>query len=173
MGNYVLQYALDDPSLISRTALFDNVILVAADVNNRDHEVSIGSCASSPSLNILHPQLWCNRIKVRNRLYIVINEHDKPLEISKLLPGDEQETRLGHSLVNLSCPHAIYVDVTNHVATDVEGSHAYFARAQANPAVSGMFGAMYNGKAVERQLTFNHRWFYELQGVHAAAFDNN
>lgn len=70
-------------------ALFDNILLVAADTNNKAHES------------------WVNKIVVQNRVYIVINEDDFALVASRAKLDDKQPARLGHFVQNLIAEQAI------------------------------------------------------------------
>jgi putative ubiquitin-RnfH superfamily antitoxin RatB of RatAB toxin-antitoxin module len=107
MGNYVLKYALQPSAAAAGRLIFDNVSLVAADANNDAHET------------------WVERIQVRNRLYVMINENDFALAWSRRKPGQAQRVRLGHYLANLMARNARYLDVTG--AHGVDNAHGYFA----------------------------------------------
>lgn len=136
MGNYVLKHTLKTSDNATSNLVFDNICLVAADANNHDH------------------QAWVEKLDVRKRLYVVINEDDFALRASRIKPGEEQKARLGHSLINLNAINAHYVDLTEqpHVGSD----HAYFkgSSVKRNPAIRAMFDAMFKGKAVEKSLRY-------------------
>lgn len=136
MGNYVLKYALQPGAAAARTLIFDNVALVAADTNHDGHAT------------------WVERIQVRNRLYIVINENDFALNWSRRKPGDAQRVRLGHYLRNLVARNAYYIDVTH--ARGVGNSHGYFRDkpVEQNPALRDLFHAAFEGGRAEEALVF-------------------
>ncbi|MEE4187168.1 MAG: alpha/beta hydrolase, partial [Roseobacter sp.] len=106
MGNYVLKYAIKPSSSGLRDLVFDNISLIAADVNNEDHAQ------------------WVQHLSVRNRVFVVINENDGALKWSRRKPGDAQKERLGHYLRNLTASNAYYLDVTR--STGVGSEHSYF-----------------------------------------------
>lgn len=136
MGNYVLKYAVGPSSAATRDLVFDNVCLAAADANNPDH-----------------PQ-WVERIQVRNRLYIVINEDDYALAWSRRKPGQEQLERLGNYLRNLTARNAYYVDVTG--APWVKNAHGYFTGqpVEKNAALRHFFTAAFEGRRGEPDLRY-------------------
>jgi esterase/lipase superfamily enzyme len=137
MGCYLLKYALRPSSAASRELIFDNITLAAADANNAAHEV------------------WVEELRVRNRLYITINENDFALEWSRRKPGDEQLARLGDYLLNLIATNARYLDVTR--ADAVGNAHNYFTGepVQRNQGLKGMFfRALTGGRAEDRDMTF-------------------
>lgn len=106
MGNYVLKHASLPSNSSLRRLVFDNVLLVAADVNNPGHVD------------------WVDMIPARNRVYVVINERDHALKWSRLKPGMEQLPRPGHHAKNLVSRSVYYVDVTE--ADGVDDNHSYF-----------------------------------------------
>jgi len=136
MGNYVLKYALGPSGAAARDLVFDNVSLVAADTNNPGHEQ------------------WVERIQVRSRLYISINEDDYALGWSRRKPGEAQQERLGHYLKNLIARNARYVDVTG--APWVRNDHAYFKGkpAEKNAALRAFFTAAFTGGRAEADLRY-------------------
>jgi esterase/lipase superfamily enzyme len=136
MGNYVLKYALGPSNVGSRELVFDNVSLVAADANNAAHEV------------------WAERIQVRNRLYIVINEDDFALAWSRRKPGQEQLERLGQYLKNLIARNARYIDVTG--ADAVGNAHGYYTGkpVKKNQALLAVFKAAFEGGRAEDALRY-------------------
>jgi len=139
MGNYLFENLVISTEYAGETLLFDNVIMVAADVNNHKH------------------QDWTRKIKYRKRLYVLINEKDHALRISQLKPGKEQKVRLGNFTKNLSSPNVVYIDVTN--ATGVNSSHAYFEEPpiKENVKLKKLFKTIVNGEEVENELTYkNH-----------------
>lgn len=136
MGNYVLKYALRPSAAAAGKLIFDNVSLVAADANNQDHPA------------------WVERIQVRNRLYIVINENDFALAWSRRKPGAEQRARLGHYLKNLIARNACYLDITG--AEGVGNAHGYFTGGpvERNTALKALFQAAFTGGRAEESLRY-------------------
>jgi esterase/lipase superfamily enzyme len=136
MGNYVLQYAFRPNNAASRRLVFDNVSLISADANNKNH------------------QEWVESIQVRNRLYITINEDDYALAWSRRKPGDEQLDRLGNYLRNLSALNAYYIDVTG--APSVGSAHNYFTGlpVENNPSLNAFFADAFEGRRGEKVLRY-------------------
>lgn len=136
LGNYVLKYATRPSSAASRTLVFDNVALLAADTNNLGHRD------------------WVELLQVRNRLYILINEDDYALAWSRRKPGDEQSDRLGSYVRNLNAGNAYYIDATD--APAVENSHNYFTGkpVQQNQALRDFFAAAFEGRRGEKDLQY-------------------
>ncbi len=138
MGSYLFKRLLQSSVYQGETLLFDNIALLAADVNNPGHAE------------------WVDRVQYRNRLYITINEDDFALAASRLKPGPQQLARLGHWIQNLNSRNAIYLDFTD--AEHVGNSHAYFwDDALDNPIVKRVFEDAFNGRRVERGLEYNSR----------------
>lgn len=132
MGNYLFERTLKSTALRGSQLVFDNILLVAADVNNLGHAE------------------WVEQIQVRNRLYVTINEDDYALRASRMKGGDDQQARLGHWPHNLTARNAIYVDFTN--AAHVGVSHAYFeGDALKNNGVVKFFHAALHGLRAEDQ----------------------
>jgi len=138
MGNYLLKYSLNTSENSTSNAVFDNICLVAADTNNKQHA------------------RWVEKLDPRNRLYIVINEDDSALKASRIKPGKEQLARLGHYLKGLNSENANYVDVTE--ADEVGSEHSYFKgkSVKDNPKLKEVFKFMFNGKTVEHLLDYVH-----------------
>jgi len=136
MGNYLYKHVFASSLSNSRRLVFDNVLLVAADVNNEDH-------AS-----------WVEQIPARRRVYITINEKDAALQASRLKMGDAQKARLGHCRSGLVAKNAVYVDVTG--AQHVEGSHAYFeGKAIENKKIRTFFRRAFNGEDADSNLIYD------------------
>jgi esterase/lipase superfamily enzyme len=137
MGNYVFKHTLKSLDNTTSRLVFDNICLVAADTNNKNH------------------RQWVGQLDVRKRVYVVINEDDYALKFSRRKPGDEQLARLGHSTTQLNSPNAHYVDVTD--APAVGNDHGYFKgdAVDSNAVLRNLFDAMFNGKAVEDQLVYH------------------
>jgi len=135
MGNYLYKHLLMSTASEGTELCFDNVILVAADANNKDHEI------------------WVDRIECRVRTYVTINENDTALAASRAKSGQDQLARLGHYLGNLGSRRAHYINVTD--ASWVRTSHAYFeGMALKNKALEQFFNDALNGKRAENAL--NH-----------------
>lgn len=117
--------------------IFDNVCLVAADTNNKDHA------------------FWVDRIRARNRIYIAINEDDKALAVSRMKSRDDQLARLGHYPYRLDSRSAVYVNFTDEKAVS-KNSHAYFegSTIRDNPKVKRFFKDAFNGKGAEDRLAY-------------------
>ncbi|NNE07704.1 MAG: alpha/beta hydrolase [Gemmatimonadetes bacterium] len=136
MGNYLYKQVLSSSIYRAGPMLFDNVVLVAADANNEDHPA------------------WIDRIAVRNRIYITINEDDSALLASRMQGGEEQKARLGHYLYDLHSRRAVYVDFTD--APQVLDSHSYFeGRAIQNGKIKRFFQQAFNGERAEANLKFD------------------
>jgi esterase/lipase superfamily enzyme len=136
MGNYLFKHLLKSSAYEGTRLLFDNVLLVAADANNKDHAQ------------------WVDKIQCRNRVYITINENDKALRVSRLKAGEEQEARLGSYPYNLDSQRAVYVDFTR--TEKVGDSHAYFEGApMENDRVRTFFKAALNGETAEIDLKYD------------------
>ncbi|WP_196138645.1 alpha/beta hydrolase [Aliikangiella sp. G2MR2-5] len=144
MGNYVFKKTLGSSGSSSAKLVFDNICLVAADTNNSAHSV------------------WVDKLDVRKRVYIVINENDYALKASRIKPGDEQKARLGHFLKGLNSETAYYIDVTK--AKLVGSDHSYFVGgALNNKKIKWIFSKMFKGETVEERLNFDaSRNLYQL-----------
>lgn len=135
MGNYLFKCLLSSSVYRATSLIFDNVVLVAADTNNEDHDD------------------WVEKIPARKRVFITINEDDHALRASCLKMGEAQKARLGHYLFELTAKNATYVDFTGapHVGT----SHAYFeGDPLKNAQVKAFFTAAFNGEAAEEALNY-------------------
>lgn len=136
MGNYVFKNTFKNSGNATSKLVFDNVCLVAADANNKNHA------------------RWVEKIDVRNRVNIVINEKDSALKASRMKPGDEQLARLGHYTKKLNSDNAHYIDITG--ADHVGSEHTYFKgdAVKKNAALKQMFHEMFNGRSVEGMLDY-------------------
>jgi esterase/lipase superfamily enzyme len=76
LGNYLLQNYIIDSAYENETAIFDNIVLCQADVDNKGH-------AS-----------WVDKIETGKRVYITINENDWVLKWSD---ANFQNDRLGRT----------------------------------------------------------------------------
>lgn len=135
MGNYVLKKTLLNGANATSKLVFDNICLVAADANNEHHAN------------------WVNKLDVRKRIYVVINENDFALRASRIKPGEEQQARLGHYVMKLNCDKVHYINLTD--ADFVGRQHSYFVGdAMKNTPLKQMFTAMFNGEVVEDRLNY-------------------
>ena len=137
MGNYVFKHAGVSSHSALRKLTFDNIALVAADVNNPGHAQ------------------WLENVPARNRLYVVINENDGALKWSRRKPGEEQHSRLGHYLRNLDADNAYYIDVTRN--TGVKEEHSYFkgSAIDKNATLRRIFSQIFEGEDAEKGLEFH------------------
>jgi esterase/lipase superfamily enzyme len=136
MGNYLFKHLLKSSVYEGTRLLFDNVLLVAADTNNKNHAQ------------------WVDKIQCRNRVYITINENDKALRVSRIKAGEEQQARLGHYTYNLNSQQAVYVNFTR--TAKVGDSHAYFEGVPIeNDRVRRFFAAALNGETAEIGLPYD------------------
>ena len=137
MGNYVLKHTLATSENATSKLVFDNICLVAADAYNHKHSD------------------WIGKLDVRKRIYVVINEDDYALKVSRIKPGQEQRARLGHYTKNLASPNAHYIDVTDveHVGSD----HGYFKgnAVRKNRDLWNIFQEMFRGNVVEHTLQYH------------------
>ncbi|GAC33111.1 alpha/beta hydrolase [Paraglaciecola polaris] len=136
MGNYLLKHSLMTSDNATSDLVFDNINLVAADSNNKNHAN------------------WLDCIDVRNRIHVVINEDDAALKASRVKPGKEQRARLGHYLKSLDSERAVYIDVT-----EVDGvgcKHSYYkgSAVTKNASLRALFNDLFNGNSVEKRLTY-------------------
>ena len=135
MGNYLYKHLLLSTASEGTELCFDNVILAAADANNKEHK------------------LWVDRIECRVRTYVTINENDSALAASRAKSGQDQLARLGAYLGALDSQRAYYVNFTD--APWVRTAHAYFeGMALKNKAIEKFFNEALNGRRAESDL--NH-----------------
>ena len=137
MGNYLVKHLMMSSIYQGETELFDNTILVAPDVNNEGHAE------------------WLDRIAVRRRLYVTVNEDDRALQASRLKFGKKQRARLGHSTQGLNSRHAVYLDFTR--ARHVGDGHSYFEGEiiRRNHKVKEVFRRMIHGERAEVDLAYD------------------
>jgi esterase/lipase superfamily enzyme len=137
MGNFLLKRLLDSSIYQGETLLFDNIIMLAADVNNKDHAE------------------WVDRIKFRNRLFVSINEDDFALAASRAKGGEQQQARLGHWIKNLNARHAMYLNFTE--GDLVDNSHNYYSDGNAlnNPNIRRVWQSAFNGGRAEQGLPYD------------------
>lgn len=144
MGNYLKKTLMVSSVYQRETLIFDNIVMIAADVNNKDHTA------------------WVDRIAHRKRIYITINENDYALMASRMKFGEQQLARLGHYTEQLRSNSAVYLDFTE--AKRVGNSHSYFEDDPIkNPNIFRAFDAMLNGQKAERGLAFDpHTGAYRI-----------
>lgn len=137
MGNYLFKRLLTSSVYQGETLLFDNIVMLSADVNNEGH----GD--------------WVDRVQFRHRLFITINEDDGALFASRAKSGDQQKARLGHWLHNLTARNATYLDFTD--AAYIQAHHNYFSDASAlrNESIRVLFERAFNGERAEQGLAFD------------------
>jgi esterase/lipase superfamily enzyme len=137
MGNYLFKRLLQSSIYQGETLLFDNIILLSADVNNKDHAE------------------WVDRVKHRNHLFITINEDDFALAAARAKDGEQQQARLGHWLKSLNSRNAFYINFTD--AQFIEAAHNYFSDNDPlkNPRVKQFFQTAFNGGRAEQGLVFD------------------
>ena len=137
MANYLFKRLLQSSIYQGETLLFDNIVMLSADVNNKEHAE------------------WVDRVKYRNRLFITINEDDFALRVSRAKGGEQQQARLGHWLKNLTARNGIYLNFTD--AQFVEDAHNYFSddRPLNNAKVKEVFQVAFNGGRAEQGLVFD------------------
>jgi len=136
MGNYVLKYATIPSDSSLSIPIFDNVCLVAADVNNKKHAE------------------WVQKIEARSGVYVVINKNDSALKWSRVKPGKAQQARLGHYLKSLNAVNATYIDVSS--AKYVDDDHSYFKDnpITKNQKLRTLFSDLFEGKKAEERLEY-------------------
>lgn len=137
MGNYLFKRLLKSSVYRGETLLFDNITMLAPDVNNHDHAT------------------WVDQIQYRNRLFIAINEDDTALLASRAKTGAEQKARLGHWIRNLNARNATYLNFTD--AEFVRAHHNYFTDEEVlrNPKIKEVFHRAFNGERAEQGLLFD------------------
>lgn len=136
MGNYLFKNLLSSSIYNGRELTFDNVVMAAADTNNKNHRE------------------WVDMIQARNRVYVTLNERDSALAASRIKGGEEQLARLGHYPYNLDSRQTVYVDFTG--APQVVDSHAYFEGTPArNKNVHRFFKEALHGETAETRLTYD------------------
>lgn len=135
MGNYLLKYATKPSGSAMRGLIFDNINMVAADTNSKNHREWVGSMES------------------RSGVYVVINEEDSALGFSRKKPGDEQLARLGHYLKGLDSPNATYLNVTSR---NVDDDHSYFKDkpVKGDDKLKAMFAALFEGRRPESKMKY-------------------
>lgn len=121
LGNYLFQNYVIDSAYENETAIFDNVVLCQADVDNKGHKS------------------WVDIIETGKRVYITINENDWVLKWSD---ANFQKDRLGRTAKNLNSSNATYFDFTD--GPNVGKTHGVFYK-KTNPVVKDFFSKVLNG----------------------------
>jgi hypothetical protein len=106
-------------------SLANNILMVAADVNNPGHRV------------------WCDKLSPRNGFtYVMINESDMALGFSEaLFSGPEQLSRLGNSNFNLVSQKITYLNLSS--PSHLGNLHKYFEGDV--PILSDIFPIIFSG----------------------------
>ena len=145
MGNYLYKSMLKSSITEGNQLVFDNVLLVAADTNSKDH------------IN------WVDKIRCRKRCYVTINENDQALAVSRAKFGEQQLARLGHYVRNLNSRQVYYINLTD--ASWVNKSHSYFDKkvVTRNSKVFEFFNQAINGEFAEKRLKYQSSGnYYEV-----------
>ncbi len=141
MGNYLFKHAVQSSVFDTDSAVFDNIVMAAADTNNEDHAE------------------WVDKINARKRIYIAINENDYALRASRMKLGDAQKARLGHYIRMLDAKRPFYIDFTD--LKSVGNSHSYFTEAKDNAAIKRFFSKAFCGDSAEQEL-----WYHASENIY-------
>lgn len=146
MGAYLYENLMrvGDPS--GHAFLFDNIVMVAPDCNSKDHAT------------------WIDKIKVKSRVFVCINERDQALRISEDMHGSDQLERLGQHLLELNSKRAHYINFTD--APRVRSLHSYFeGQPLKNKHVKSFFKSAFNGDLAENTIKdyIPHFNYYRVQ----------
>lgn len=135
LGNYLFQNYIIDSAYENETAIFENVILCQADIDNKDHS------------------RWVDLIETGKRVYVTINEDDWVLKWSD---ANFQKDRLGSTAKNLNSSNAVYFDFTG--GEGVKKTHGLFYK-KTNNIVKDFFTKALNGERGEniQGMTFDSR----------------
>ena len=136
MGNYLFKGMFTQGHYASETRIFDNIVMLAADVNNKNHKDFV------------------DNIKCRGNVYITINKKDKALGFSSFKLGKKQKPRLGEYLKHLNSD-AVYINLTGQNGTRHQpGSHAYFSGKimKENESLFSFCNHVFNGRDVEEEM---------------------
>ena len=133
MGNFLLQSFIMNPDFENQTAIFKNIILHQADVDNLAHEV------------------WVDRVGQDSQVLVTINESDDILDYSDIINLD----RLGNSAFNLDAKYANYYDFTRAYGCD-DSHRLWHKPALKNSHVKSFFQQAFWGKGIEGEgMQFN------------------
>ena len=121
--------------LENETAIFENVILCQADVDNKGHS------------------RWVDLVETGKRVYVTINEDDWVLKWSD---ANFQKDRLGSTAKNLNSSNAVYFDFTD--GEGVKKTHGLFYK-KTNNVVKDFFTKVLNGERGEHTqgMTYDPR----------------
>ncbi|WP_019026179.1 alpha/beta hydrolase [Colwellia piezophila] len=135
LGNYLFQNYVIDSIYENETAIFENVVLCQADVDNKHHAK------------------WVDLIETGKRVYVTINENDYVLKWSDF---NFQKDRLGRTASKLNAENVAYFDFTD--GKGVGKTHGVFYK-KTNPVVKSFFNLVLNGKRGEKVegMTFDPR----------------
>jgi len=135
LGNYLFKNYIQDSAYENETAIFDNVILCQADVDNKNHAD------------------WVDLIETGKRVYVTINENDWVLKWSD---ANFQKDRLGRTAKNLNSNNAIYFDFTD--GKGVGKTHGLFYK-NTNEIVKNIFSEILKGGRGEdvKGMTYHPR----------------
>lgn len=125
LGNHLFHKYIVDSAYENETAIFDNVVLCQADVDNKGHST------------------WLDLIETGKRIYVTINENDWVLKWSD---ANFQKARLGRTAKNLDSTNALYFDFTN--GEGVGNTHGIFYK-KTNKIVKSFFKRVLNGERGE------------------------
>lgn len=126
LGNYLFQNYVIDAAYENETAIFENIVLCQADVDNKGHAK------------------WVNKIETGKRVYVTINENDWVLKWSD---ANFQKDRLGRTAKNLNANNTSYFDFTD--GPNVDKTHGVFYK-KTNKIVKAFFSSVLNGGKGER-----------------------
>ncbi|MFT5927618.1 MAG: hypothetical protein ACI805_000733, partial [Candidatus Azotimanducaceae bacterium] len=132
---HLFQKYIVDSAYENETAIFDNVVLCQADVDNKGHST------------------WLDLIETGKRIYVTINENDWVLKWSD---ANFQKARLGRTAKNLDSTNALYFDFTD--GEGVGNTHGIFYK-KTNKVVKSFFKRVLNGERGEDTpgMTFDTR----------------
>ena len=140
MGNYLYKKTLlSSTERLSANVVFDNVILKAADTNHERHAD------------------WVQRIVIRHRVYVIVNQNDDALRLSTMKIGEEQKPRLGNTLSSQNAANAAYIDCTFCAGE----RHSYFDEVDfgderdRSRSLLEFFTRAFNGEIAEQSLTYH------------------
>lgn len=124
LGSYLLESYIRQPIFSSETRIFDNVIFLQSDVDNKTHID------------------WIDRIDSK-RIYATINERDSILKISDTINPD----RLGNTADNLVARRPVYVDFTDAVRVGM--THNLLLDVEGNSVLDRFFQRLLSGGRAE------------------------
>lgn len=137
MGNHILKN-ITHPQLLHKMPgqLFSNIIVNAAAVRQRNHDK------------------WLEKIQLQERIYVTMNDEDRPLHGAMLLRMARQ---LGLGINGNKADNAAYVDFSDVVSTEHNLFLGKTVAEQENQYIYRFYNQAFNGK----EVIFN-----ELTGFH-------